>query len=91
MGLFEKIFRPKAEKIQADSYWQTFTSYTPQFYSVDGQIYEILLVRAAIDFRARQNAKLKVQISGTANKALRSRAQLRPSAYQSWSQFLYRL
>lgn len=90
-GLFEKIFRPKAENVQPDSYWRTFTSYQPTFYTVDGQVYEILLVRAAIDFRARQNAKLKVQLSGTANPGLRSRAQQKPSDFQTWYKFLYRV
>ena len=90
-GLFEKIFRPKAEKVPAESFWQTFTAYQPQFYSASGQVYEILLVRAAIDFRARQNAKLRVQFSGTANQPLRTIVQHNPSAYQSWYKFLYRV
>ena len=91
MGLFEKIFRPKAEKQQTDGFWQTFTAYQPRFYTSGGQVYEIALVRAAIDFRARQNAKLKVQFTGTANPTLRTLVQHKPSEWQTWYKFLYRV
>lgn len=91
LGLFDKIFRPKAEQVKSNQFWQTFTAYQPQFYSVAGQVYEVLLVRAAIDFRARQNAKLKVQITGSANEKLRTLAQHKPSEFQSWYKFLYRV
>lgn len=91
LGLFDKIFRPKAEHVKSDQFWQTFTAYQPQFYSVAGQVYEVLLVRAAIDFRARQNAKLKVQIAGSANEKLRTLAQHKPSEFQTWYKFLYRV
>lgn len=91
MGLFEKIFRPKSKKVQPDGFWQTLTAYQPTFYTVDGQVYEILLVRAAIDFRARQNAKLKVTISGTANAPLRNYCRSKPCEYMTWYKFLYRI
>ena len=91
LGLFDKIFRPKAEQVKSDQFWQTFTAYQPQFYSVAGQVYEVLLVRAAIDFRARQNAKLRVQITGSANEKLRTLAQHKPSEFQTWYKFLYRV
>ena len=91
LGLFDKIFRPKAEQVKSDQFWQTFTAYQPQFHSVAGQVYEVLLVRAAIDFRARQNAKLKVQITGSANEKLRTLTQHKPSEFQTWYKFLYRV
>lgn len=93
MGLFEKIFRPRdrGTNIKPDGFWQTFTAYQPSFYTSGGQVYEIALVRAAIDFRARQNAKLKVQMSGTANQQIRTLAQHKPSEYQTWYKFLYRV
>lgn len=93
MGLFEKIFRPKdsGSAVQPDGFWQTFTAYQPAFYTSGGQVYEIALVRAAIDFRARQNAKLKVQFSGTANPVLRTLVQHKPSDFQTWYKFLYRV
>ena len=91
IGLFDKIFRPKSEKVRPDGFWQTLTAYQPQFYTVDGQVYEILLVRAAIDFRARQNAKLKVTLSGNANQVLRSMTRNKPCDYMTWYKFLYRV
>lgn len=93
MGLFDKIFRPKAkaDAVKQDGFWQTFTAYQPQFYTVNGQAYEIALVRAAIDFRARQNAKLRVSFSGTANEKLRTLCQHKPSEWQTWYKFLYRV
>lgn len=91
MGLFNKIFKPKSQDVKAESFWQTFTAYQPQFCSVSGQVYEILLVRAAIDFRARHCAKLKVIFSGTANPTLRTLVQHKPSEWQTWYQFLYRI
>lgn len=91
LGLFDKIFRPKDEHVKSDNFWQTFTAYQPQFYSVAGQVYEVLLVRAAIDFRARQNAKLKVELTGSANERLRTLIQHKPSEWQTWYKFLYRV
>jgi HK97 family phage portal protein len=91
LGLFDKIFRPKDEHVKSDNFWQTFTAYQPQFYSVAGQVYEVLLVRAAIDFRARQNAKLKVELTGSANERLRTLIQHKPSQWQTWYKFLYRV
>ena len=93
MGLFDKIFRPRdrGTPVQADTFWQTFTAYQPQFYSAAGQVYEILLVRAAIDFRARQNAKLKVEQRGSANERLRALIRHKPSEWQTWYHFLYRV
>ena len=93
MGLFEKIFRPKdsGSAVQPDGFWQTFTAYQPAFYTSGGQVYEIALVRAAIDFRARQNAKLKVRFSGTANPVMRTLVQHKPSDFQTWYKFLYRV
>lgn len=93
LGLFDKIFRPRdrGTPVQADTFWQTFTAYQPQFYSAAGQVYEILLVRAAIDFRARQNAKLKVEQRGSANERLRALIRHKPSEWQTWYHFLYRV
>lgn len=94
MGLFEKIFKPKdstAATVKPDGFWQTFTAYSPTFYTSAGQVYEIALVRAAIDFRARQNAKLKVRFDGAANQQLRTLVQHKPSEWQTWYKFLYRV
>lgn len=96
MGLFEQIFRPnKAKESQkaldnAKGYFQTLTAYRPAFTTWHGAIYEELIVRAAIDARARHISKLKVETYGTANAGLQSRLRLGPNEWQTWSQFLYR-
>lgn len=92
MGLFDKLF--KKENVQVarynDGYFQTLTAYKPHFSSWNGKIYESALVRSAIDARARHISKLKVEIIGTAKPALQTKLKLRPNAWQTWSQFLYR-
>lgn len=92
MGLFDLIF--KKQNVTAayhnDGYFQTLTAYQPQFTSWNGRIYESLLVRSAIDARARHISKLKVEIIGSANPTLQTKLRLRPNSWQTWSQFLYR-
>ena len=92
-GLFDRLF-PK-EKVQAAQEarqtFQTLTAYRPHFTTWKGSIFESELVRAAIDVRARHISKLKVEITGTANKKLQSRLKLRPAPWCTWNQMLYRL
>ena len=91
MGLFDKIFRPKNEEIgRAETYFQTLTAYRPHFTTWNGSIYESELVRSAIDARARNISKLKVEIVGSAQPALQAKLRLRPNPWMTWSQFLYR-
>lgn len=91
MGLFDKIFRPKNEEIgRAETYFKTLTAYHPHFTTWNGSIYESDLVRSAIDARARNISKLKVEIIGSAQPALQSKLRLRPNPWMTWSQFLYR-
>lgn len=97
MSLFDKIFHPaEAEKSddaiqRARSLFQTLTAYQPVFTNWGGAVYESEIVRAAIDARARHISKLKVEIEGTANKALQAKLRLGPNQWQTWSQFLYRV
>ncbi len=91
MSLLEKIFGKKRRAEEARAYFKTLTAYTPAFTSWGGAIYESEIVRAAIDARARHISKLKVEIEGTAQPALRKKLQLGPNAWQTWSQFLYRI
>ena len=97
MGLFESIFRPeKAKESQkalkeAKGYFTTLTAYRPAFTTWNGAIYESLIIRAAIDARARHISKLKVETYGTANPSLQSKLRLAPNQWQTWSQFLYRV
>lgn len=96
MGLFEQIFRPnKAKESQkalkdATGFFKTLTAYRPAFTTWNGAIYESLLVRAAIDARARHISKLKIETYGTANQPLQAKLRLGPNQWQTSSQFLYR-
>lgn len=96
MGLFDKIFRPNEAKEsakalqEANTYFKTLTAYRPAFTTWGGKIYESLIVRAAIDARARHISKLKVETYGTANQSLQSKLAQGPNEWQTWSQFLYR-
>jgi HK97 family phage portal protein len=92
MGLFDFLF--KKENIQAakdyDGYFETLTAYKPHFSSWNGKMYEVALVRSAIDARARHISKLKVEMIGSAKPKLQNRLKFRPNQWQTWSQFLYR-
>lgn len=92
MGLFDFLF--KKENIQAakdyDGYFETLTAYKPHFSSWNGKMYEVALVRSAIDARARHISKLKVELIGSAKPKLQTRLKFRPNQWQTWNQFLYR-
>ena len=91
MSLFDKIFQKKNEKIALQNFngfFQTLTAYAPTFYSFGGGIYESELVRSAIDAKARNISKLKVEING--NSTI-SKLRHHPNEFQTWSQFMYRL
>ena len=92
MSLFDFIFgnRPK-EKGKYDGYFKMLNGYTPRFTSFGGEVYESELIRAAINARATHVSKLKVEITGSARPALRSKMQHAPNQFQTWGQFLYRL
>ena len=75
----------------AHAFFTTLTGYKPAFTSWKGEIYEAMIVRAAIDARARHASKLKFETFGTANKPLQSKLKLAPNEWQTWSQFLYRV
>lgn len=96
MGLFNDIFRPlKAKESQkalkdAEGYFKALTAYRPAFTSWHGEIYESLIVRAAVDAVARHVSKLKIETYGTANPSLQSKLAQGPNQWQTWSQFLYR-
>lgn len=95
-NLFQKIFKPKqnkeAEKVirEANTYFKLLNGYTPRFTTWQGAIYESALVRSAIDARARNIAKLKIEIRGTAQPQLQTLLRQAPNSWQTWSQFLYR-
>ena len=91
MGLFENIFGKKPSVINGSSNWQTMTAYAPTFTTRNASLYEYELVRSAINCRALNMSKLKVEMIGTSQPVLKTRIKSRPNSFQTWSQFLYRL
>jgi hypothetical protein len=93
MGILDKLLgRPKLTKMVIDA-GQTFkmiNGYQPVFHSWCGEIYESMLVRSAIDARARHISKLKVEFIDI-DSALVKKLKLRPNPWDTWSQFLYRV
>lgn len=92
MGLFDWLFKDEQVEAahEAKGYFTTLTAYRPHFSTWRGEIYESELVRAAIDARARNISKLKVEILGSAKPTLQTQLRLRPNGWQTWGQFLYR-
>lgn len=91
MGLFNKIFKKPQPDGISNGFFQTFTAYSPIFTNWGGEIYESELVRAAINTRATHISKLSVGVQGTAKPKLQTKLHAGPNAFQTWSQFLYRL
>ena len=92
VGLFERIFgrREPAAATKANVTFQLLDGYVPAFHTWNGSIYESDLIRAALDAHGRHAAKLSPNIAGSAKPNLRSRLQIMPNEFQTWSQFLYR-
>lgn len=67
------------------------TGYNPHFSRWGGDAYQNELVRAAIGARATHISKLKVEVQGSARRALQGKLKHGPNQFQTWSQFLYRL
>lgn len=92
MGLFDLFLknRPKP-KGDYEGIFKMLDGYTPRFTSFGGSIYEAERIRAAINARATNVSKLRVEIQGTARPALRNKMQHAPNQIHTWSQFMYRL
>ena len=92
MGLFDAIFknRPRVTSKQ-ETLFKMLDGYTPRFTTWGGSIYEQELIRDAINARATHISKLKFESQGSGKPALQNKLQKAPNAFQSWSQFLYRL
>ena len=92
MGLFDKLFgnrpRPRGD---FGGVFKMLNGYTPTFTSFSGGVYESELIRAAINTRATHISKLSVEVQGSARPALQNKLKHGPNAFQTWSQFLYRL
>ena len=91
MSLFDKIFgnRPKEKGVYQGAF-KLLNGYTPHFSSYGGSIYENELIRAAINARATHISKLRVEMTGAARPALRSKMKHAPNQWQTWSAFLAR-
>ena len=93
MSLFDKIFgnRPKLPKGKYQEEFKMLNGYIPRFTSYGGELYEMELIRAAVNARATHISKLKIEISGSAKPALQNKLKHGPNEWQTWSQFMYRL
>lgn len=93
MGLFDFIF--KKDNVdrahENNGYFRTLTAYRPHFSTWNGELYESDLVRAAIDARARNIAKLKVEVLGSAKPELSTILKKQPNDFMTWYQFMYRV
>ena len=94
LGLYEKLFGKKEQEkpavVKASHTFQLLDGYTPTFSTWNGDVYESDLIRAALDAHGRHASKLQVNVEGSAKPGLRSRLEIQPNPYQTWSQFQYR-
>lgn len=92
MGLFDSLFKkaPKPVGVYHGDF-KMLNGYTPHFTTYNGSIYESQMIRSAINARAVHVSKLKVEVMGSAKPALQNKLKHGPNAFQTWSQFLYRL
>ena len=91
MSLFEKIFGNRPKEGRYEEAFKMLNGYTPQFRSWGGEVYEMELIRSAINARATHISKLAVEMKGAARPALQAKMKHAPNEFQTWSQFLYRL
>ena len=95
MGLKELIFPKKKENekqlTMAKQTFELIDAYVPSFRTWRGEIYESIIVRAAIDAIARHTSKLAVTIEGGTKSELLTQIKKEPNPFQTWSQFLYHL
>ena len=92
MGLFDFLFKNRPKPVgEYKGEFKMLNPYRPNFTSVNGNIYESELIRAAINARATHVSKLRVEMLGTARPALQNKMKHGPNQLQTWSQFMYRL
>lgn len=91
MSLFDLLFGNRPKPRGEVTTFKMLNGYTPHFTSYGGDVYESELVRSAINARATHISKLKVEFKGSARPVLQSKLKKAPNAFQTWSQFMYRL
>lgn len=93
MGMFDWLFPKDMQEPKMPAYREQFkllTAYEPVFRNYSGSLYESDLVRSAIEAKARHISKLKVELQGEAQPALKARIRHDPNPWQTWPQFLAR-
>ncbi len=81
----------KSKSVASAPYFQTFTEYSPQFSSYQGNVYEQALTRAAVEKFAVSCMKLKPEIVGSAKQRIQRNIKDAPSEFMTWPKFLARL
>ncbi len=91
MGMLEKIFgkREQPAGLKNAQIFRMMEGYTPAWTTWRGSVYESELIRASLDAWGRHAAKLKPNITGSAQPELANRMRVRPNAFQTWTQMLY--
>lgn len=93
MGLMDWLFpKPKSEpKITYQPQeFKLLTGYKPVFRDYYGNAYENLLIRSAIESKARHMSKLKFEIQGSAEFDLKTRMKYYPNRWMTYPQFFAR-
>ena len=92
MGMFDWLFKKEEPRplARGKEQFKLLTAYEPVFRDYYGSLYEVALVRSAIEAKARHISKLKVELQGEAKPALKRRMKYAPNPWQTWPQFLAR-
>lgn len=94
MGLLDWLFgeeeKQKPQALAKSEQFKLLTAYEPVFRNYYGSIYESDLVRSAIEAKARHISKLKVEMQGEAQAALKAKMKHVPNPWMTWTQFLAR-
>lgn len=90
MGLLDWLFPEEEPKPRQSDAFKLLTAYEPVFRDYYGSIYEVGLVRSAIEAKARHISKLKIEMQGNAQPALKARLRHAPNPWQTYPQFLAR-
>lgn len=92
MGLFDLIFKNRPKPVGAyEGTFKLLNGYRPAFTTRNGGMYEQEMIRSSIHALAIHTSKLKIEVTGSAKPALRSKLEKGPNSFQTWSQFMYRL
>ena len=85
MGLFDWLFeKDEPQKFKTREEFKLLTAYEPVFRDYYGSIYEVELVRSAIEAKARHISKLKVELQGNAQPSLKAKMKHAPNPWQTY-------